>query len=226
MPGRGTRHGSTATMSRAASSSRRAPRVSTSAPSTIDARAAKASSTHHAAASGRQEQRDESADLRQRVRLQRAVAPSSTRGGHPEQAAARERTQQRLRPGGRRGGSTATCGRERRSTRAPRALLPHRAGATVRKHRRGREQREERRRPRARPNRPRRPSACAAARRTATSPITSVRSPMRVRGEHAAGRVDHGAVAVAGDAKLRQARFDAAERRGRQVQLRRPAAGR
>ena len=52
MPGRGTRHGSTATTSRAASSTRLEPRVSTSRPSTIDARAAKASRTHHAAASG------------------------------------------------------------------------------------------------------------------------------------------------------------------------------
>ena len=51
MPGRGTRHGSTATTSCAASSTVSAARQ-TSRPSTIDARAANASRTHHAAASG------------------------------------------------------------------------------------------------------------------------------------------------------------------------------
>ena len=56
--------------------------------------------------------------------------------------------------------------------------------------------------------------------RTGTSPITNVRSPMRVPGDHGAGRVDDGAVAVGGDAELGQARFDAAKRRRRQVKLR------
>jgi hypothetical protein len=54
---------------------------------------------------GRQKQRDESADLRQRVRAH-SVASEQPRRRHPEQAAARERTK-------------GACGHARRAAAAP-----------------------------------------------------------------------------------------------------------
>ena len=161
------------------------------------------------------------------VRIWTACSParlsvaSSSRCDHPQQAAAREGAQQRCRERARR----AAARRRRRGMPLPARRLP---SAPPRRAPRACSAQQRRRTPHsstsnaapARPTQsPQGTISVGGGSRTGTSPITSVRSPMRGRGEHGARRVDHGADAVGGDAQLRQARLDAAECRHRQVQF-------
>ncbi len=207
-PGMGTRHGSTAMMSRTASSRRFAPRVSTSALFSIEARVAKANSTHHEAASGT---RKKPAKVRiwasvfpRKVSLSSIAAPIQSR---------LPRAKARNRPAARRaaGGNTVTlAGKVIETAGSDDSSAPcvrNEGNAAV-----DCQQQEECNTYESDPVAPGH-HQCARRVPTGTSPITSVRSPMRCPGEHGARRVDHGAVAVRGDSELGQARFDAAERR-------------